>query len=738
MTAGRTCAHRRSGAALVAVVLAGCVAELPAPPEAPTVVAPALTNQAQLVLRGTKQASTAITLSDGEVLVPLDEATTWSAPRTLRTGSNAFSVIAVDALERASTAASVTVLLDDDPPQAPVVEPITPTTLSDELTLLGTKGPGDRLEVNGSVRPTGGDDTIAFAVDVALLPGTNVVRLATLDSAGNESDVVELTVERVDAVPFTVTTPPTTVGVAALTLSGTRGAGVEVLVDGTLAAAADTSAGAWSHGVTLDPGANHLDVVGRIALERDSEEDVGVDVFFDDQAPDLTVAAPLPAALIDQGTIAIAGTAQDDTAITVEVCAGVCATDAAFAPAMLTGTDYAAAIDLSGRLDLPDGALADVVVRATDIVQRRTTVAVSVLIARAPVTLVGAGGVDLASGDRYVEARAFLDADAAAWVQLDVDGPPWLADTARISDAAAVSAASPRIEAFAGGAAAVVLEDSPAASLAAGEDGLVYAEVTPVGATRVVAAQGDVGAAVGSADLVIAPGGTLIAFSRADQVLLAAESAGGMAFDAPVVVSDATTLSPAGVRLARLSGGAVIVLWAETSDRDGTLDDVDVVARVLDDAGAAQGPIALMSGDGDDSIAPAVVPFDGDTALVGWLEAGAALVGTADAAALIAGTAPTVVDGSAVTGGGVASALVLAADAGRIAVCWLDDGAALVGAGAPGLVVRTGNTGVASLGAPTVVSTAPVTSASCGLSANVLHAAWTSSGSLYLQPRVLP
>ncbi|MCC7071817.1 MAG: hypothetical protein IT383_10875, partial [Deltaproteobacteria bacterium] len=104
----------------------------------------------------------------------------------------------------------------------------------------------------------------------------------------------------------------------------------------------------------------------------------------------------------------------------------------------------------------------------------------------------------------------------------------------------------------------------------------------------------------------------------------------------------------------------------------------------------------------------------------------------------VAGTAPTTIDATAVTGSGTASALALAADGGRMVVCWLDDGAALVGTGAPGLVLRSSASGPAGLGSATVMSSAPVSSASCGLDGAVAHASWISNGTLFLQPRVLP
>lgn len=719
--------------------VAGCVAELPAPPQPPVVyAAPSLVNEAGVVLRGLKEASTEIVLSNDEVVVPLDEETTWTTSVSLVRGTNAFSLAAADALGRRSSYTPVSIVLDDEPPIPPDLDAVPPTTLQDELRLAGTKSSGDRVVVNGAVRPTGAVDDLTFALDLDLVPGANVVRVATLDAAGNESELVELQVERADVVPFTVVTPPATVASATLQLTGTRGAGVEVVLGSVVVVPAAAAAGAWNHAVTLVPGANHLDLSGRIELEPVSELNHDVDVFYDDGAATLTIATPTASAFIDEPILDIAGTANDATAISVEVCVGACASDSDFTAATLTGTDYAATIDLSGRGDLPDGAFADVVVRATDAVGQRASTSVTVLIGRMPVTLVAAGAVDLVSGPFYVEGRAFLDATGAAWVQLDADGPPWQADLERISDAAAVSASAPQLGSLVGGVAAVVLEDSPAASATAGAMGLVYVEVTPAGATRAVVRQGDVGDEVGSADVAVTPAGSLIAFSRGDEVLVVVEDVGGMAFGAPLALSDATTVAPAHVRLARLGGGAVVVTWQETSDRDGTLDDVDVVARVLAADGSALGPVVLLSSGAGDATVPEVVDLDGDTALLGWLQGGAAVIGAGDVAALTAGTGPTTVDASAVTGSGTASALALAADAGRLVVCWLDDGGALVGANAPGLVVRSSSGGPASLGSATVYSSAPVSAAACGLDGTTVHATWISSGTMYLQPRVLP
>lgn len=42
------------------------------------------------------------------------------------------------------------------------------------------------------------------------------------------------------------------------------------------------------------------------------------------------------------------------------------------------------------------------------------------------------------------------------------------------------------------------------------------------------------------------------------------------------------------------------------------------------------------------------------------------------------------------------------------------------------------------LGSATVYSSAPVSAAACGLDGTTVHATWISSGTMYLQPRVLP
>lgn len=728
----------RALVATLATLAASCVDELPAPPTPPTILAPTLVNQAQVLLRGTKQASTAIELADGTLLVPLDESTSWSTGVTLHAGTNAFSVVAVDALEARSTAVSATVILDDEAPDAPELDPFTPTTLQDEVTLSGTKSPGDRLEVNGAVRPTGSSDNAAFSIDVALALGTNRLRVATLDQAGNESPVVELIVERADEVPFTVDAAPTTVANPSLTLTGTRAAGVEVVLDGAVVVPAADLGGPWSHTVTLAAGANALDLSGRIAREPDSVRSVTLTVFLDALDPTLTLTTPSADAFVTAGTLSVSGTVADDSSVTVEVCVGTCSVDADFATVPASAGAFSVDVDLAARGDLDDGAETDVVVRATDVVQHRTTLSTPILLGRAPVTLPGASSVALAGGGPYVEARAFLDAAGAAQVQLDLDGPTWAPDTSTISDGAAISAAAPRVVWIAGGAAAVLLEDSPAASLSAGERGLVYAEVTPSGATRVVVAQGDVGAAVGSADLSLGSAGTLIAFSQGDEVRLVAETAGGLTFGAPVTLSDATTLSPGGVRLLALSATRVVVLWQETSDRDGALDDADVVARVVDEAGVPVGPIVLLSSGAGDASAPALVGSGTDAVVLGWLQGGNVMAGSATLDELIAGTAPVVSDVAAATGAGNASAFSLATSGSNLAVCWLDDGPALVGASGPGLVLRTGRTGLVGLGAASVIGAGPVVSADCALDAEVLHATWIVGGTLFLQPRVIP
>ena len=150
------------------------------PPARPTVVIPPpVTSQSIITLTGTKTPGTSLWINGVEV-VPINDATTWSATVQLVEGDNVFSIVAKDAVDQPSTAATITVVLDLLPPvltiTAPAMTNLTPLllqgTVDDHLTIVQVNGlPTIRIGKN-------------FQVSVPLTEGPNVLTVTATSPNG--------------------------------------------------------------------------------------------------------------------------------------------------------------------------------------------------------------------------------------------------------------------------------------------------------------------------------------------------------------------------------------------------------------------------------------------------------------------------------------------------------------------------------------------------------------------------
>jgi hypothetical protein len=249
-------------AALAVTSAAACVTEAQGPrPDAPTVVGPdGPVNTVEVLLRGTKPAGTAV-LQAGTTLVPLDGETTWLATVRLgREGVNEYVLVAEGVDGQRSDDARITVHLDTMPPTQPTVVVPTLPTFNSSWTVTGNAEDNAAVRVNGALAEEGTDSD--WQSLVALEIGDNEIRVTAADELGNESEAVVRSIERA-VYAFSVDPWPSLVADDELALTGTRGPGVAVHVDGMQMLGPADVAGSWQLTLSLDAeGANQRTVAG--------------------------------------------------------------------------------------------------------------------------------------------------------------------------------------------------------------------------------------------------------------------------------------------------------------------------------------------------------------------------------------------------------------------------------------------------------------------------------------------
>ena len=152
------------------------------PPPRPTVWTPlAVTTASSYPLSGTKTPGTSIWINGVEV-VPLNDATTWSATVTLVEGDNILLIVAKNTLGNVSASATANIIVDNLPPVI-TLSPTTPAkTNLNPFTLTGTVDDSlTRVEVNGIVATRSAK---SFEAAVPLLEGPNTLTITATSPRG--------------------------------------------------------------------------------------------------------------------------------------------------------------------------------------------------------------------------------------------------------------------------------------------------------------------------------------------------------------------------------------------------------------------------------------------------------------------------------------------------------------------------------------------------------------------------
>lgn len=596
------CAALTFGVLGVLSPLGGCEPALPPPPTAPTVArAESPTAVPRQLLRGTKPASTAV-LKDNDVLVPLDEATTWIAWVDLAEGTNAFGLRAADAAGQTSGRVPVEIILDTEPPLAPTVDALPAFTAAESVVVAGQRTPGDRVVVNGTVLP--GDVVAAFSVALPLSVGPNPVRVASLDAAGNESSVVDavVVVDR-DAPALALTAPLTgaiagaLVTVAGTASDGSPGLAVEVCagscVDDTDFVPATVDAGTFTGSldltlrtVLLDGGP--VDIIARARDLAGNTTTATTSVFL---AREPVVIDDVPSNAV---ALELAGTATGGAALAWansrgEVGVSVDAADDAFAPAtdtLATGVGPAATVAVALGADLHVAWLAGSAFHEK--VAADSAPAILVDGAADPVT-----ALDLAALADGTPVAAFVQAGVVRLSIGDTGGTGFGAPV-DVSDATTVAPAAVALVVGAGDVVTVVWTET------SDRDGI--SDDADVVARRV-----DARAAPSPAPLTA--------------VLLVSADAGAFVDGAS---------GPAAAAALGGAGAPVAVAW---------VDDATARLAVIDDdafaAGTVAEPVAVSSVAGAGAASAVSIAADGDRVVVGWLDDGEELLDGAAAPGLV-------------------------------------------------------------------------------------------------------
>ena len=150
------------------------------PPARPTVAAtPTVTTTTAYTLTGTKTPGTSI-LINGNVAVPLSDATSWSATVNLIEGDNTLAIVARDAAGNQSATNTLTIVVDNLPPVLTVTVPS--KTNFNPLAISGTVDDSlTAVTVNGTPASRSGR---TFEVSASLIEGSNILTITATSPNG--------------------------------------------------------------------------------------------------------------------------------------------------------------------------------------------------------------------------------------------------------------------------------------------------------------------------------------------------------------------------------------------------------------------------------------------------------------------------------------------------------------------------------------------------------------------------
>ncbi len=233
---------------------------------------------------------------------------------TVPDGQYTLKIVATDLVGNQSNVTSASFFIDNTPPLLSVTQPANNLlTISASVTVQGTTDAGSLLKVNGtSVSLDAGGN---FSYDFALTEGQNTITVESSDAVGNTNTTVRTVTKDTQPPLVTLNAPVDNLltNSKTVTASGTTELGAIVTVNG--ASVTLDPQGNFSTVLTLSEGTNTITVVAKDTAQN--SQTVTRTVTVDTIAPSLSVTAPVDGAITNHATLAVTGTAETGSALTV-------------------------------------------------------------------------------------------------------------------------------------------------------------------------------------------------------------------------------------------------------------------------------------------------------------------------------------------------------------------------------------------------------------------------------------
>ncbi|WP_321365273.1 LamG-like jellyroll fold domain-containing protein [uncultured Desulfuromusa sp.] len=306
-------------------------------PSPPTVnlASTTITSSSSFLLSGTREPGTSIWINGQEMVAYDESATDWQATVTLHYGANLFNIVSRDVNGVSSRARSLSLILDNQPPQVVSTFPADGTQtqnassainlkLSDQyssLDLLASRSASGTQMVKGASELISGSwsdngaDTLTFTPANALADGTYTVTIVPTDDLGNAgSHSFSFTVDTVAPEAPTINTMgPEQPGT--IILSGTKSADSQTLIltasNGTLGSLSYPTDTTWQ--ATLIGVVEGSSEVSLHALDGAGNASPGVEqtLIIDGTAPALAITTE--ATTLKENSYTVEGTKEAES-----------------------------------------------------------------------------------------------------------------------------------------------------------------------------------------------------------------------------------------------------------------------------------------------------------------------------------------------------------------------------------------------------------------------------------------
>ncbi|MFA5832146.1 MAG: RHS repeat-associated core domain-containing protein [Bacteroidota bacterium] len=276
-----------------------------------------ITTQSSSDIIGTIFDSTAVTVTVNGNPVTLAAGGVLNISVSLVEGNNTVIIIATDQAGNSSTITR-NIIKDSTIPQLTVSAPndgIYTTQTSVVVSGTVTDGTTVSLSINGNLVSIGSGGV--FSQTIFLNEGANAISVVAIDAAGNNATVTRTVIK--DAIPPTVVlyspASDTLTKQSSITINGTVADSAVITVTFNGDTVIVGSDGSYSGNVQLNEGKNIITIIATDAAENSTT--VTRTVTMDSTPPSMTVSDPTEGIITIQNSVAVSGTVNDSTTVTV-------------------------------------------------------------------------------------------------------------------------------------------------------------------------------------------------------------------------------------------------------------------------------------------------------------------------------------------------------------------------------------------------------------------------------------